>query len=258
MKVIILAGGRGTRISEESILKPKPMVEIGEKPILWHIMKIYSQFGFNEFIILLGYKGHVIKDYFSNYLLHSSDVTFDLKNDKIQIHKDESESWKVTMLDTGIDTMTGSRVKCAQKFVEGERFMLTYGDGVGNINIDELIKFHKNHKKIMTLTSSQVEARFGALSIGENNCVNEFKEKPKGEGSWVNAGYYVCEPEVFDYIEDGNNVIMEQEPLSNLALDGELFTFKHKDFWMPMDTMNDNIRLNEMWNQDKAPWKIWE
>ena len=257
MKVVILAGGRGTRISEESTLKPKPMVEIGGKPILWHIMKIYSQFGFNEFIILLGYKGYCIKEYFSNYQLHNSDVTFDLKNNEIEVHKNDSESWKVTLLNTGIDTMTGSRVKYAQPHIQNETFMLTYGDGVGNIDLNALIEFHKSHGKCMTLTSSQVEARFGALELDRNKKVLKFEEKPKGEGSWVNAGYYVCEPKLFDYIGDGSQVILEQEPLGNLAQDGELYTYKHNEFWMPMDTINDNLRLNNMWEKNEALWKSW-
>lgn len=257
MKVLLLAGGFGTRLSEETDIRPKPMIEIGGKPILWHIMKTYSHYGFNEFVILLGYKGYYIKEYFANYFLHQSNVTIDLANNKMEIHNNSSEPWKVTLLDTGLDSMTGGRIKKAQDFIGNEPFMLTYGDGVADINIAELVKFHKSHGKLLTMTSAQPDGRFGALEIDENNQVKEFKEKPKGDGSWINAGYFVCEPKVFDYILDGDSTVFEQEPLKNLAKDGEIFTYKHHDFWMPMDTLRDKIKLNEMWQTQNPPWKVW-
>lgn len=258
MKVLLLAGGFGTRLSEETDMRPKPMIEIGGKPILWHIMKTYSHYGFNEFVILLGYKGYYIKEYFANYFLHQSNVTIDLANNKMEIHNNSSEPWKVTLLDTGANSMTGGRIKRAQKFVGNEPFMLTYGDGVADINISELVKFHKSHGKLLTMTSAQPDGRFGALEIDENNQVKEFKEKPKGDGSWINAGYFVCEPEVFDYILDEDSAVFEQDPLKNLAKDGEIFTYKHHDFWMPMDTLRDKIKLNEMWQDKSSPWKVWD
>jgi len=259
MKVLILAGGFGTRISEETGLKPKPMIEIGGKPILWHIMKLYSKYEFNEFVILLGYKGYYIKEYFANYFLHQSDVTIDIKDNSIDILNNSSEPWKITLLDTGLNSMTGGRVKRAQDFIGDEPFMLTYGDGVSNINIDELVKFHKSHGKILTMTSAQPDGRFGALSINkENNQVLEFKEKPKGDGSWINAGFFVCNPEVFDYITEGDSSVFEQGPLKNLAKDGQLYTFKHHDFWMPMDTLRDKNKLNDLWDSNTAPWAVWK
>ena len=258
MKVLLLAGGFGTRLSEETDIRPKPMVEIGGKPILWHIMKIYSTYGFNEFVVLLGYKGYYIKEYFANYFLHQSDITIDMSNGEMQIHNNSSEPWKVTLIDTGLNSMTGARIKKAQKFIGNEPFMLTYGDGVADIDIDKLIKFHKSHKKALTMTSAQPDGRFGALNIDENNKVIEFKEKPKGDGSWINAGYFVCEAKVFDYIADGDDVVFEQEPLKKMAKDGEIFTYKHYDFWMPMDTLRDKIKLNDMYKNGNAPWKIWE
>ena len=254
MKVLLLAGGFGTRLSEETYLKPKPMVEIGGKPILWHIMKIYSQHGFNEFVVLLGYKGYYIKEYFANYFLHQSDVTIDMSNGKMEVLNNSSEPWKVTLLDTGIDSMTGGRVKRAQKFVGNETFMLTYGDGVSDINIEELVKFHKTHGKAITMTSAQPEGRFGALEVTQDNKVTSFHEKPKGDGHWINAGFFVCEPKVFDYIEN-DLTIFEQEPLKNLASEGEMFTYKHKGFWKPMDTLKDKNDLNKFWDTNKAPWK---
>ena len=258
MKVLLLAGGFGTRLSEETDIRPKPMVEIGGKPILWHIMKTYSQYGFNDFVVLLGYKGYYIKEYFANYFMHQSDITIDMSNGQMEIHNNSSEPWKVTLLDTGLHSMTGGRIKRAQEFVGNEPFMLTYGDGVADINIEELVKFHKKHGKAMTMTSAQPDGRFGALNIDENNQVLEFKEKPKGDGSWINAGYFVCEPKVFDYILDGDSTTFEQEPLKNLAKDGEVFTYKHHDFWMPMDTLRDKMKLNEMCEKGNAPWMIWE
>jgi len=257
MKVLLLAGGFGTRLSEETDIKPKPMVDIGGKPILWHIMKTYSHHGFNEFVILLGYKGYYIKEYFANYFLHQSDVTIDMSDGSMEIHNNSSEPWKVTLLDTGLNSMTGGRIKRAQDFVGEEPFMLTYGDGVADINIAKLVKFHQSHGKSMTMTSAQPDGRFGALDIDDNNKVKEFKEKPKGDGSWINAGYFVCEPKVFDYIVDGDSSVFEQESLMNLAKDGEVHTYKHHDFWMPMDTLRDKHKLNELWNSDKAPWRVW-
>jgi glucose-1-phosphate cytidylyltransferase len=232
------------------------MVEIGGKPILWHIMKIYSYFGFNDFVILLGYKGYYIKEYFANYYLHQSDVTIDIATGRIEVLNNSSEPWKVTLLDTGINTMTGGRIKRAKTIVGNETFMLTYGDGVGDVNILELLKFHKSHGKAITVTAAQPEGRFGALDIGENNIVKTFKEKPKGDGAWVNAGFFVCEPKVFDYIE-GDNTVFEKEPLQKLAEDGELYAFKHRGFWKPMDTLRDKLELQKLWDSEKAPWKIW-
>ncbi|HHB94446.1 MAG TPA: glucose-1-phosphate cytidylyltransferase [Campylobacterales bacterium] len=258
MKVVLLAGGFGTRLSEETDIRPKPMVEIGGKPILWHIMKIYSTYGFNEFVVLLGYKGYYIKEYFSNYFLHQSNITIDLQNNKMEVLNNSSEPWKVTLLDTGLHSMTGGRIKKAQKFIGDEPFMLTYGDGVSDINIKELIDFHKSHKKAITMTSTQPAGRFGALDIDENNRVNVFKEKPKGDGSWINAGFFVCEAKVFDYIGEDNSIVFEQEPLQSLAQDGELITFKHSGFWKPMDSLKDKNDLNSLWDRGLAPWKVWD
>ncbi|MCW8839085.1 MAG: glucose-1-phosphate cytidylyltransferase [Thiovulaceae bacterium] len=257
MKVLLLAGGFGTRLSEETDIRPKPMVEIGGKPILWHIMKIYSSYGFNEFVVLLGYKGYYIKEYFANYFLHQSDVTIDMTTGGMEVHNNSAEPWKITLLDTGLDTMTGGRVKKAQEFVGNEPFMLTYGDGVSDIDVEALVKFHKSHGKAMTMTSAQPDARFGALNIENNNQVTSFQEKPRGEGGWINAGFFVCEPKVFDYICDGDSTIFEQAPLQNLAKDGEIFTYKHNGFWKPMDTLRDKQQLQNMWESKKAPWKSW-
>lgn len=258
MKVLLLAGGFGTRLSEETDIRPKPMVEIGGKPILWHIMKIYSHYGFNDFVILLGYKGYYIKEFFANYFLHRSDITIDIASGKMEILNNTSEPWRVTLLDTGLHSMTGARIKKARKIVGDNAFMLTYGDGVANIKIDDLLKFHSSHKKIVTMTSAQPDGRFGALEISDQDQVLQFKEKPKGDGSWINAGFFVCEPEVFDYIDDDESTVFEQEPLMRLAQDGEIFTYKHHGFWMPMDTLRDKNKLNEMWRENKAEWKIWE
>lgn len=258
MKVVILAGGLGTRLSEETELKPKPMVEIGGKPILWHIMKIYSFYGFNEFIILTGYKSHVIKDYFINYYNRYSDVTVDMNNNTVEVHKTRNEPWKVTMLYTGQDTMTGSRIKKAQKYIGNESFLLTYGDGVSDVNINELIKCHKASKKAITMTAVQLQGRFGALVIKDDNVITSFMEKPKGDESWINGGFFVCENEVFDYIdENSDNIVFERKPLENLAKDNKLNAYKHSGFWKPMDTLRDKIDLTNMWQNDKAPWAIW-
>ena len=258
MKVVILAGGLGTRLSEETELKPKPMVEIGGKPILWHIMKIYSFYGFNDFIILTGYKSHIIKDYFINYYNRYSDVTVDMKNNTIEVHKTRNEPWKVTMLYTGQDTMTGSRIKKAQKYLGKEPFLLTYGDGVSDVNIKDLIKCHKSSKKIITMTAVQLQGRFGALVIKDDNVITSFMEKPKGDESWINGGFFVCENEVFDYIDENNdNVIFERKPLENLAKNNKLNAYKHRGFWKPMDTLRDKIDLTNMWQNDVAPWAVW-
>lgn len=257
MKVVIFAGGYGTRLSEETDVRPKPMVEIGTKPIIWHIMKIYSAYGFTDFVILLGYKGYYIKEYFANYFLHKSDVTINMANGEMEVHNNSSEPWKVTLLDTGIDTMTGGRIKRAAEFIGNEPFMLTYGDGVGDVNIKELVAFHRAHGKALTMTSTQPEGRFGALNIENNSQVTHFLEKPKGDGGWINAGFFVCEPEVLNYISDSDSTIFEQEPLQKLASDGQIFTYKHKGFWKPMDTLRDKQQLQSLWENKKAPWKIW-
>ena len=256
MKVLILAGGFGTRLSEETDIRPKPMVHIGGKPILWHIMKIYSKYGFNDFVLLLGYKGYYIKEYFANYFLHQSDVTIDMQTGKMEVLNNSSEPWRITLLDTGLDTMTGGRIKKAQNFVGNEPFLLTYGDGVSDIDINELVKFHKAHGKAITMSSTQPEGRFGALNL-DGEKVESFLEKPKGDGGWINIGYFVCEPKVFDYIDTGDEVVFEQAPLKNLALDGEMFTFKHNGFWKPMDSLKDKNDLNNLWDSQKAPWKVW-
>ncbi|MFI5163162.1 MAG: glucose-1-phosphate cytidylyltransferase [Sphingobacteriales bacterium] len=256
MKVVILAGGLGTRLSEETILKPKPMVEIGGMPILWHIMKSYSSFGFNDFIVCLGYKGYMVKEYFANYFLHKSDVTIDLSNNSIKIHDSQAEPWKVTLVDTGNDTLTGGRIKRIKEHVNNETFMLTYGDGVSNVNITELVKFHEGHGKFCTVTSVQPSGRFGALDIRGHNEVKSFIEKPKGDGAWVNGGFFVCEPAIFNYIE-GDATVWEMEPMERIANQGEMLTFKHAGFWRPMDTLKDKHDLNEMWDTNKAPWKVW-
>jgi glucose-1-phosphate cytidylyltransferase len=256
MKVVILAGGLGTRISEETVLKPKPMIEIGGMPILWHIMKIYSSHGYNEFIVCLGYKGYVVKEYFTNYFLHKSDVTVDLSNNTLEVHDSQAEPWKITLVDTGVDSMTGGRIKRIEPHVNNEPFLLTYGDGVSDVNITELVKFHKQHGKFCTVTAVQPSGRFGALDINENNQVMSFMEKPKGDGSWINGGFFVCQPEVFKYI-DGDSITWEREPMENIAGDGEMFTYKHEGFWKPMDTLRDKHELEADWVSGKAKWKKW-
>jgi len=257
MKVLILAGGLGSRLSEETTLKPKPMVEIGGKPILWHIMKIYSSYGFNEFIILCGYKGYMIKEFFSHYFLHTSDITIDMQTNTTTHHNNHAEPWKVTLVDTGLDTMAGGRIKKVKKYIGNEPFMLTYGDGVGDVNIPELIKYHQSHGKAITMTSVQPEGRYGSLVVNENEQVTSFQEKPKGDGAWINAGYFVCQPEVLDYIPDGDQIIFEREPLEGLASAGELFTYKHEGFWKPMDTQRDKFHLEDLIEKNKAPWINW-
>ena len=253
---ILLAGVGETRLSEETVIKPKPMVEIGGKPILWHIMKIYSAYGFNDFIVCLGYKGYVIKEYFANYFFHMSDVTIDLKNNQMEVHTVKAEPWKVTLVDTGLNTMTGGRIKRVKDYIGNETFMLTYGDGVGNINIKSLLEFHKQHGKYATLTAVQPSGRFGALDI-EDIQVKNFKEKPKGDGAWINGGFFVLEPQIFEYIE-GDETIWERDPLENLAKDGQLMAYKHTGFWKPMDTLRDKIQLQKLWETNQAPWKVWD
>ena len=257
MKVVILAGGFGTRITEESHLKPKPMIGIGERPILWHIMKEYSHYGFNEFVICLGYKGYVIKEFFADYFLHTSDVTFDLEKNEMTVHDNFSEPWKVTLVDTGLNTMTGGRIKRIEKYIGNEPFMLTYGDGVSNVNIKELIEFHKKQGKLATLTAINVAQRFGVLDINENNEILSFREKNNEDCSVINGGYMVLEPKVFEYIKD-DNTVFEKEPLEMLAKEKQLNAFKHDGFWKCMDTLRDKNQLEEMWEKGQAPWKVWE
>lgn len=257
MKVVILAGGLGTRLAEETDLRPKPMVEIGGRPILWHIMKIYSSFGFNDFIILTGYKSHIIKDYFINYYTRYSDITVDMANNSVEIHKNRHEPWKVTMLYTGQDTMTGGRIKKAQNYINNEPFLLSYGDGVSNVDINKLIEFHKKSGKLATLTAIQPSGKFGALTIDESSKINSFTEKPKGQGAWINGGFMILEPKALEYIPEGDDAIFEKEPLEKLAKDNQLNAYKHEGFWHTMDTLKDKNDLTEMWQSGKAPWVIW-
>jgi glucose-1-phosphate cytidylyltransferase len=255
MKVVILVGGLGTRLSEETTIKPKPMVEIGGNPILWHIMKIYSHYGFNDFIICLGYKGYMIKEYFANYFLHMSDVTIDIKNNKIEIHQSFSEPWKISLIDTGENTMTGGRVKRVQSYVGNETFMLTYGDGVSDVDIPNLIKFHKQKGQTGTLTAIRPVGRFGVLELQDTN-VTTFLEKPKGRGGYINGGFFVFEPELFDELTD-DTTILERDPLESLATKGQLNAYKHEGFWYPMDTLRDKNYLEKIWATGQAPWKVW-
>ena len=259
MKVVILAGGFGTRISEESHLKPKPMIEIGEKPILWHIMKEDSACGLNEFIICCGYKQHVIKEWFADYYLHTSDVTFDFtKENKMTVHNNVSEPWKVTLVDTGLNTMTGGRVKRIQPYVGDETFMLTYGDGVSDVDIRKLLEFHRQHGKLATLTAISTNQRFGVLDVNESGKIDGFREKSKMDGAVINGGYMVCEPKVFDYITEGDSTVLEQKPLQNLAADGQLMAYLHEGFWQCMDTQREKQKLEELWASGSAPWKTWK
>jgi len=257
MKVLILAGGLGSRLSEETSLKPKPMVEIGGKPILWHIMKIYSHYGFNDFVILCGYKGYIIKEYFANYYRHMADMTVNMIDNSIEYHNNNSEPWKVTLIDTGTESMTGERIKRVNKYVGNSPFMLTYGDGVADVDINILLDFHRSNGKYVTITSIQPEGRFGSLEINSSNMVKTFQEKPKGDKSWINGGFFVCQPEVFNYIGN-DNVIFEREPLEKLAADGQLCTYKHHGFWKPMDTLRDKTHLEDMIERNKAPWIKWK
>lgn len=257
MKVVILAGGLGTRLSEETEIKPKPMVEIGGKPILWHIMKIYSHYGYNDFIICLGYKGYVIKEYFANYFLHQSDVTIDLSKNNIEIHKTKAEHWRITLVDTGLNTMTGGRILRIKEYIRDDTFLLTYGDGVGDVNIKKLVSFHKKQKKLATVTAVQPIGRFGAMDISEKFIVTSFQEKPKGDNAWINGGFFVLEPKVLDYIKD-DSTIWEREPLEKLAHDKQFVAYKHRGFWKPMDTLRDKKDLELQWEKGTAPWKVWE
>jgi glucose-1-phosphate cytidylyltransferase len=257
MKAIILAGGLGSRISEETQSKPKPMIEIGGKPILWHIMKMYSTHGINDFIICCGYKGYVIKEYFNNYVLHQSDVTFDMNDNSMKLHEKRVEPWTITLVDTGEDSMTGGRLGRVAKYLKNEKsFCLTYGDGVSDVNISKLIAFHNNHGKDATLTATYPPGRFGALDLQENQ-VSRFTEKPKGDGAFINGGFFVLSPNILKRI-NGDNCIWEKEPLQGLANDGHLMAFKHKGFWQPMDTLRDMVYLQELWDDNKAPWKSWK
>ena len=257
MKAVILAGGLGTRISEETASRPKPMVEIGGKPILWHIMKIYSWHGINDFIVCCGYKGYVIKEYFANYFLHMSDVTFDIQHNRMEVHQQYAEPWKVTLIDTGEETMTGGRLKRVRQYVENDpAFCFTYGDGVSDVNIPKLIEFHLQHGKQATLTAAYPPGRFGALDIRADNRVLSFKEKPKGDGGMINGGFFVLSPKVIDLIE-GDATTWEREPLEQLAKTGEILAYQHDGFWQPMDTLRDKNHLEELWQSGKAPWKVW-
>ncbi len=258
MKVIILAGGFGTRISEESQFKPKPMVELGGMPILWHIMKLYSHYGFNDFIICAGYKQHVIKEYFADYFLHTSDITFDFTNGKNEmiVHRNTAEPWRVTVVDTGLNTMTGGRLKRVREHLGGAPFLLTYGDGVADLNIARLVEFHRSHKRLVTISAYNMGQRFGVLDVGADGSIREFREKIQGDGNLINIGYMVCQPEFIDYIE-GDSTILERAPLERAARDGQLMAYKHTGFWQCMDTVREKEMLEKMWAEDRAPWKVW-
>lgn len=258
MKVIILAGGFGTRISEESQFKPKPMVELGGMPILWHIMKLYSHYGFNDFIICAGYKQHVIKEYFADYFLHTSDITFDFTNGKNEmiVHRNTAEPWRVTVVDTGLNTMTGGRLKRVREHLGGAPFLLTYGDGVADLNIARLVEFHRSHKRLVTISAYNMGQRFGVLDVGADGSIREFREKIQGDGNLINIGYMVCQPEFIDYIED-DSTILERAPLEQAARDGQLMAYKHTGFWQCMDTVREKEMLEKMWAEDRAPWKVW-
>src|SRR5690348_715162 len=258
MKVVIFAGGLGTRISEETDVRPKPMVEIGGKPILWHIMKIYSHYGFNEFIICLGYKGYVIKEYFMNYFLHNSDITIDLEHNTTEIHSTKTEAFKVTLVETGLNTKTAGRLKLVQKYIGNENFMLTYGDGVCDVNLNDLVTFHKSHNKIATVTSVQLGARFGGMDVANDGEVLSFKEKAIDESKWINGGFFVLKPEVFNYLKGNvSNMMWEDEPLESLANDNQLVAYRHYGFWKCMDALRDKIELEDLWKNNQAQWKVW-
>ena len=258
MKVVIFAGGLGTRISEETGVRPKPMVEIGGKPILWHIMKMYSSYGFNEFIICLGYKGYMIKEYFMHYYLHNSDITIELGSNKLDVHYTNAESFTVTLVDTGLNTKTAGRLKRVQKYIGNEEFMLTYGDGVSNINLEELLAFHHSHTKIATVTAVQPEGRFGSMELMNDGTVDHFKEKPKGDDKWINGGFFVLRPEVFDFLTgDMYNIMWEDDPMQQLASDHQLMAYKHHGFWKCMDAIRDKIELEALWQNHEAKWKTW-
>jgi glucose-1-phosphate cytidylyltransferase len=257
MKVVLLAGGYGTRLSEETELRPKPMVEIGGRPMLWHIMKMYAHYGFNEFIICCGYKSYYIKDYFYHYYMHAADITVDLADNTVAYHNSASEPWKITLVDTGLETMTGGRIKRIQKYLDNKPFMLTYGDGVADININRLLEYHQEKGKLATLTAVLPSGKFGALKINGDGAITSFYEKPQGDGSWVNGGFFVLQPEVFDYIPDEDAAIFERKPLEHLAEAGQLQSYKHTGFWKPMDTLREKMELQGLWDTGKAPWKIW-
>jgi glucose-1-phosphate cytidylyltransferase len=258
MKVVIFAGGLGTRISEETDTRPKPMVEIGGKPILWHIMKIYSHYGFDEFIICLGYKGYVIKEYFMHYFLHNSDITIDIGNNSVQVHDTSSEAFKVTLVETGLETKTAGRLKLVEKYIGNEDFMLTYGDGVCDVNLQELVQFHQKHNKIATVTSIQMDARFGGMDVGPHGDVVSFREKAKDESKWINGGFFVLKPKVFDYLNyDVSQMMWEDEPLETLSKNGELTAFRHRGFWKCMDALRDKLELEDLWKNNEAKWKVW-
>lgn len=257
MKVVILAGGLGTRLSEETDITPKPIVEIGGYPIIRHIMKIYSTYGYNDFIVCLGYKGYMIKEYFANYFLHMSDLTFNLKTGEMILQQSKSEDWKVTLIDTGVNTMTGGRIKRIKKFIGDKTFMLTYGDGVSDVNIEKLVDFHKKNHKYATLTAVQPAGKFGSLILETSGKVKNFIEKPAGDGLWINGGFFVLEPEIFGYIE-GDNTFWEREPLENLSKDGQLIAYEHNGFWRCMDTLRDKRELEELWESGNPPWKVWQ
>ncbi len=257
MKVLILAGGLGSRLSEETVLKPKPMVEIGGHPILWHIMKCYSYYGFNDFIILTGYKSHVIKDYFVNYYQRYSDLTVDMATNTVTVHKTRQEPWKVTLLYTGQNTMTGGRIKKAQEYINQEPFLLTYGDGVSDLDIADTVRAHEKSGKLISMTAVKPSGRFGALKIDAQDCVTSFMEKPKGDGAWINGGFFVCQPEVMNYISDDESEIFERAPLEKLAQMNQIHAYKYDGFWQPMDTLKDKMYLTDLWTSDKAPWKKW-
>jgi glucose-1-phosphate cytidylyltransferase len=259
MKVVILAGGLGTRLSEETDFRPKPMVEIGGKPILWHIMKIYSSYGFNDFIVCLGYKGYYIKDYFHHYNMHQADLTIDLKNNTMEYHISKSEPWRLTLVDTGLNTMTGGRLKRIRPYVGDETFMMTYGDGVADINIAKLVAFHRSGRKLATLTAVQPRGRFGAMELNhEDGTVRSFQEKPEGEGAWINGGFFVLEPAALDYVAEGDQSIWERKPLERLAAECQLQAYRHRGFWRPMDTLRDRRELEELWESGAAPWRTWK
>ena len=258
MKVVLFAGGLGTRISEETDIRPKPMVEIGGKPVLWHIMKIYSQYGFNDFIICLGYKGYVIKEYFMNYFMHNADITVDLGNNKVEIHDSNGEAFKVTLVETGLNTKTAGRLKQVQKYIGNEDFMLTYGDGVSDINIHDLLAFHKAHNKLATVSAVQMDARFGGMDLGTNGEVVSFKEKAKDDSKWINGGFFVLKPAIFKYLDgDMNEMMWEEETLEKLTNDQQLVAFQHKGFWKCMDALRDKLELEELWKNNTAKWKVW-
>lgn len=257
MYAVILAGGYGTRLTEETVLKPKPMVDVGGKPIIWHIMNVYSHYGINDFIVCCGYKGYMIKEYFANYHTHMSDLTVDLRSGDIKYYNSKAEPWTITLIDTGLNSMTGGRLKRVKEYIGDETFMLTYGDGVSDVNINRLLDFHKSHGKTATVTAVQPAGRFGALNINDIGDVNTFEEKPMGDGGWINGGFFVLEPEIFNYLED-DSTIFEKEPLQNLAEENQLSAYQHFGFWKPMDTLRDKLELEKLWESGKAPWKMWD